>query len=104
MSTMGRRQFLHALTTAGTATLLGAHPASVVAEPPPETKTLRLGWTGSTCQAPQYVADELLKLEGFTEVTFADFSEGGGIGVARGLAAGRADLTMNFIGPPPCPA
>ena len=58
-----------------------------------------MAWTGSTCQAPQYVADELLKLEGFREVEFPDLSEGGGVGVARSLAAGRADLTMNFVGP-----
>ena len=94
---ISRREFVGAL--AGTAGLagLGARPAA--AEAPPETLKLRLAWTGSTCQASQYVAEELLKLEGFREVEFPDLSEGGGIGVARSLAAGRADLTMNFVGP-----
>jgi len=94
-----RRDFLTRAGLAGAAGLLGMKPESVAAEPPPETPKLRIAWTGSTCQAPQYVAEELLKLEGFREVEFPDLSEGGGIGVARSLAAGRADLTMNFVGP-----
>jgi NitT/TauT family transport system substrate-binding protein len=94
-----RRELLLSAVAAGTAALVGYRVEPLRAEPSPETLRLRLGWTGSTCQAPQYVADELLKLEGFQEVEFVDLSEGGGIGVARSLAAGRADLTMNFVGP-----
>jgi NitT/TauT family transport system substrate-binding protein len=58
-----RRELLTALALAAP-TLLARRPA-LASEPPPETARLRLVWTGSTCQAPQYVADELLKLEGF---------------------------------------
>jgi NitT/TauT family transport system substrate-binding protein len=79
------------------AAVLGPRPAR--AQAPPETSRLRLAWTGSTCQAPQYVAEELLRLEGFKDIEFPDLSEGGGVGVARKLAAGAADLTMNFVGP-----
>jgi len=97
---MNRREFLARTAVATGAGLLGVRPLPVVAaEPAPETLKIRLAWTGSTCQAPQYVSEELLKLEGFRQVEFPDLSEGGGIGVARSLAAGRADLTMNFVGP-----
>jgi NitT/TauT family transport system substrate-binding protein len=34
---------------------------------PPETTTLRLVYSTSICQAPQYVADDLLRGEGFAE-------------------------------------
>jgi NitT/TauT family transport system substrate-binding protein len=92
-----RREFVRGL--AGTASLASLGVSSADAQAPPETSRLRLAWTGSSCQAPQYVAEDLLKLEGFREIEFPDLSEGGGIGVARKLAAGKADLTMNFVGP-----
>ena len=63
-----RREFLGGLTLAGTAGLLGLRPAPAAAEPPPETTKLRLGQGASICQAPLYVAEELLRSEGFTDV------------------------------------
>ena len=92
-----RRRFIRGMAAAGGTAVL--RPRSVDAQAPPETSRLRLAWTGSTCQAPQYVADDLLRLEGFRDIEFVDLSEGGGIGVARKLGAGAADLTMNFVGP-----
>jgi NitT/TauT family transport system substrate-binding protein len=65
-----RRAFLGGVTLAGTAGLLGLHPGLVAAEPPPETTRIRLVQTPSMCQAPQYVAEELLRSEGFTEVVY----------------------------------
>ena len=65
-----RRAFLGRLTLAGTAGFLGLHPRLVAAEPPPETTRLRLGKTPGIRIAPQYVAEELLHLEGFTEVHY----------------------------------
>jgi NitT/TauT family transport system substrate-binding protein len=61
---------VNGLTLAGTAGLLGVRPTHVAAEAPPETTRLRLAWTGSACQAPQYVAEELLRAEGFTDVQY----------------------------------
>lgn len=49
------------------------------------------------CWAPQYVAEELLKAEGFAEVTYLD-SPPGRL-VSKSLIAGEADLSMNFVGP-----
>lgn len=94
-----RRTFVNGLTLAGTAGLLGVRPTHVTADAPPETTRLRLAWTGSTCQAPQYVAEELLRAEGFTDVQYVDLAEAGGGGIAKRLGAGEADLTQNFIGP-----
>jgi NitT/TauT family transport system substrate-binding protein len=37
-------------------------------EPPPEVTTVRLPRAPNICVAPQYIADELLRAEGFTEV------------------------------------
>jgi len=74
-----RRKFLGGLTLAGTAGLLGLHPMPVAAEPPPETTMLRLTQTPAICLAPQYVAAELLRGEGFTEVQYVKTTGGAGL-------------------------
>jgi NitT/TauT family transport system substrate-binding protein len=94
-----RREFVGGLTLAGTAGLLGLRAAPVAAEPSPETTRIRLAWTGSACQAPQYVAEDLLRAEGFADVQYVDLSEAGGAGLAQRLGAGHVDMTMNFVGP-----
>ena len=65
-----RRRFLGGLTLAGTAGLFGVYPRPVAAEPPPETTTLRLALSPAVCFAPQFVAKELLRSEGFTDVQY----------------------------------
>src|SRR5262249_40701789 len=67
------------------------------AEPPPETTKLRLIKTANMCWAPQYVAEEFLKAEGFTEVTYVEMRVG--VPVSNLLTAGDADISMNFVGP-----
>ena len=89
-----RRQFLGGLTLAGTAGLLGVHPRPVAAEPPPETTRIRLVRVPSICLAPQYVAEELLRAEGFTEVHYV--KKQGGKGIESALASGEADINMHF--------
>ena len=65
-----RRNFLTALGSAGATGFLGAGRASAQAAPP-ETTTVRMATkAGSTCVAPQYVAEELLRQEGFTDIQF----------------------------------
>ena len=59
---MRRREFLRATTLAGTGALLGLRPESGAAAPPPETSTLRLTLSRSLCVAPQFVAEEFLRL------------------------------------------
>jgi NitT/TauT family transport system substrate-binding protein len=65
-----RRRFLGGLTLAGTAGLFGLRATPVNAEPPPETTRLRLHQFPAICYAPYYVAEELLRSEGFTEVHY----------------------------------
>ena len=67
-----RRRFLthtSILTAAGL--LLGA-PRRAAAEPPPETTRIRLVHNPFLCEAPQYLAEELLRLEGFSEVEYVE--------------------------------
>jgi NitT/TauT family transport system substrate-binding protein len=92
-----RRRFLGGLTLAGTAGLLGLYPRLVAAEPPPETTRLRIHDSISLCLAPQYVAEELLRGEGFTEVQYVKTTGGGG--TTRALAAGECHISTAFSGP-----
>jgi NitT/TauT family transport system substrate-binding protein len=47
-----RREFLHRLTLAGTAGLLGLQPTMAAGEPPPETRTIKLVKIPGICIAP----------------------------------------------------
>jgi NitT/TauT family transport system substrate-binding protein len=85
------------LTLAGTAGFLGLWPDRVAAEPPPETTRLRVAQLPSTCRSPEWIADDLLRVEGFTDVQYAP--AGGTLGVERGLAAGEVDLSGHFAAP-----
>ena len=95
-----RRRFLGGLTLAGTAGLLGLHPGSVVAEPPPETTRIRLHKMAGICIAPQYVAEELLHAEGFSEVQYVETKV---TELTRAiyhlLASGDLDISMAFAPP-----
>jgi len=87
---------VRAAALAGTGALLGLRPKSAAAEPPLETTRMRLLKTGSICWAPQYIADDLLRLEGFTEITYVDMPTGA---ASVRLASGEADMSMHFVGP-----
>jgi len=63
----------------------------IPAEPPPETKRIRFVHAPSICIAPQYLAEELLRLEGFTEVEYLPLGSRNG---PYAIAEGRADMTM----------
>ena len=96
-ASVSRRAFLMASTFAGTLGFsgLGLHRAG--AEPPPETTRLRMVRVPSICQAPQYLAEELLRLEGFTDVQYIRKEATGEIEPA--LASGEADLNGHFAAP-----
>ena len=85
-----RRRFLAHVSALGGASLLGSHRA-VAAEPAPETRKIRLIDAPVTCLAPQYLAEELLRAEGFTEVEYVNLEKGTG---PAALADGRADMTQ----------
>jgi NitT/TauT family transport system substrate-binding protein len=91
-----RRAFLGGVTLAGTAGLLGLYPRLVAAEPPPETRVLRLLQTPSICEAPVQVASDLLGGEGFSEVKYVRVtSSADGY---KALAAGEVHLGQLFAG------
>jgi len=94
---LSRRRFLGGVTLAGTTGLLGLHARQVAAEPLPETTTLKLVHTPSTCEAPLFVVQEFLQGEGFTEIEY--IKKGGGASSAKALASGEAHISMLFSGP-----
>ena len=91
-----RRHFLKGAAGIWAGTLLGLPARSPGAEPPPETKRIRLPNRPSLCEAPGYVAEELLRAEGFTDITYLKKEEGAS---ADALAAGGVDVGVLF-GPP----
>jgi NitT/TauT family transport system substrate-binding protein len=95
-----RRQVLGGLTLAGAAGCLGVHPGPAAAEPPPETTKIRLHKMAGICVAPQYVAEEFLRLEGFTEVQYVEVEVTELTrAIYRLLASGAIDVSMAFAPP-----
>jgi NitT/TauT family transport system substrate-binding protein len=90
-----RRRFLAGLSAVGAAGLLGARTPRA-AEPPPEVTTIRLKRSAAICFAPAYVAEALLRAEGFTDIVYVD----AGVGVTSGemLARGELDFDITFAG------
>ncbi len=95
-STQSRRRFLATLSSAGVAGLMGGRN-SFAQEAPPETTTVRLAKIAGICIAPQYVADELLRAEGFTDIRYVAVETG--IPGALALARGEIDFTTNYTPP-----
>ena len=91
-----RRQFLTTLSVAGAAGLMRAAPSSA-AEGPLETTTVRLAKNEGICIAPQYVADELLRAEGFTDIRYVHVPQS--TTRVKSIAAGEVDFSANFAGP-----
>jgi NitT/TauT family transport system substrate-binding protein len=87
-----RRSFLRALAVVGVGATLGPTWARN-SDAPPEIRKIRLARTASICLSPQYVAEELLRLEGFTEVEYPEVKYTGG----DELTAGHSDLTMDYM-------
>jgi NitT/TauT family transport system substrate-binding protein len=89
-----RREFLGGLALAGTAGLIGLGPEPASADPPPETTRLRLT-RNAMCFAPQYVAEELLHLEGFPDVQYIKTEPAD---IPKSLTR-TTDMTMHTPGP-----
>src|SRR3989442_1581808 len=92
-----RREFVRGLVLAGTSSLLGLRAGAGGGGPPRERTRIGLTRTASICWAPQYVAEELLHAEGFTDVAYVEMPVGSP--VSKVLGVGQADVSMNFVGP-----
>jgi NitT/TauT family transport system substrate-binding protein len=89
-----RRGFVNTLSSACAAGVLGV-ARSAAAEALPEVTTIRLPKIPGICIAPSYVADELLRAEGFTNIRYLPAEAG--VDNARMVARGELDFTMNFV-------
>jgi NitT/TauT family transport system substrate-binding protein len=92
-----RRKLVRTAALAGTGFLAGLRCDSLAAEPTLETTTLRLVQTAGTCFAPQYLAEELLRAEGFSDVQYVTTAPGEPANSL--LISDRADMTMHHSAP-----
>jgi len=89
-----RRRFLSALSFAG-AGLVGAGPLTAQ-QAPLETTRIRLAKSATICQAPQYVAEELLCAEGFTDIEYLVRPPAV---LAPALSRGEVHFSLHFSAP-----
>jgi NitT/TauT family transport system substrate-binding protein len=84
-----RRGFLSGAGALSAASIIGSLGASV-AEAPPEVSRIRLAHAPIICLAPQYLAEELLRAEGFEQVDYVE----AGVGLASDYIEDLSDITM----------
>jgi len=77
-----RRDVMATATAIGAAAFLSPG-AALADEGPPETTTIRIGHNATICLAPGYIADDLLRAEGFTDIRYLKVPSTGGA-VLRG--------------------
>jgi NitT/TauT family transport system substrate-binding protein len=94
---VNRREFVRRLTLAGTAGLIRLVPREASAELPPESPRLRLTQTPVLCVAPQYVASELLRAEGFADLQYVKRGDDFQQWQRQALASGEVDLMTNYV-------
>jgi NitT/TauT family transport system substrate-binding protein len=93
---MDRRSFLATLAATGTAGLIGP-PTSSAQDGRLETTSVRIAKSPGICVAPTYVADELLRAEGFTDIRYVETVAGAPSALAT--ARSEIDFTTNFSPP-----
>ena len=94
---MNRRGFLRVASVVAAVARVTVASRSGAAEPPAETTRIRIPRIASTCRSPEWLAEELLRTEGFTDVQYLPVD--GTLGVERALASGEADLGGHFAAP-----
>ena len=87
-----RRRFLTTSSMAGAAGLLLRLPRARAAKGALETTTVRLTKSAAICIAPEYVAEEFLRAEGFTDIRYVD----GPAGATEPVATGKVDFDTNY--------
>ena len=101
-----RRHFLASLSSAGAAGVLGARPL-LADEGPLETTTIRIRREitqpvtisgvadNALCVAPPYVAADLLRAEGFTDIRYLPVQSG--LPLTQAFASGEVDFSLLFV-------
>ena len=90
--TQTRRRFL--TTTAGAAVAgLVDTPQALTGEGAPEITSVTLAKTPALCTAPQFIAEELLHAEGFTEIRYVETIAPE---VPSAVGAGKVDFSMAY--------
>jgi NitT/TauT family transport system substrate-binding protein len=88
-----RRDFLASASLATAASMFGAR-TSLAEDGPLETTTVRLLKESGVCDAPLYVAEELLRADGFTDVRYVHIEEGN---TDAGMVAdGKLDFSQTY--------
>jgi NitT/TauT family transport system substrate-binding protein len=87
-----RRRLLSTMALAGAAGLL-PFPRARAAEPGPEVTTVRLAKIPAICFAPQYVCEDLLRMEGFTDIRYVDTKSPD---LGQGVAEDKYDFTSSM--------
>src|SRR5215469_11363287 len=95
--TQSRRNFLTTFLFGASARLIEPSGA-FAADGPIETTTVRFAKIPGICNAPQYVAEELLRAEGFTDISYVGLVAAGAPAVDA-VARGDADFTVTFAAP-----
>ena len=92
-ASLTRRRLLAMLSSAAAAGLIAGAKGSAQ-EAPPEVTSIRLVRVPGICIAPQYVAEGLLKIEGFSDVQYVevplDF-------IHRSVGTDKVDISMGFV-------
>src|SRR5690242_1778044 len=88
-----RRVFLSTLSVAGLASISQVRPAQA-SDAGLETSAVRILKNPGICIAPQYVAEELLRAEGFTDVRYID--QGPSLDLSAKVGHGDADFSLDF--------
>jgi NitT/TauT family transport system substrate-binding protein len=89
-----RRQFLSTAAIAGTGALFGWSSGAIAGQSRTETARVRLIQIPGICIAPMYVAETLLRNEGFTDVQFV--KKPSTTFIYSTLASGETDIVMGF--------
>ena len=89
---LGRRTFLRGAAALGVQALLEQDYRLAAAEPPPETTKVRLVHAPFICLAPQYLAEDFLPAEGFTDWEYLALGSRN-LGLDA-IADGRADISI----------
>ena len=87
-----RRKFLANTSALGAAASFFGVQRVSAGEPPPETNKIRVLHSPGICLIPLYLAEELLRLEGFSEVEYVGDRHTNGF---DDLAADKADIHIN---------